>query len=490
VQGKAHSNLTESDNGQYLTQVDAGHPAEAFHSATMKCSIRSSILTALAVNVLSLTSLQGQSRDYNIKIGDLLIDFTAHAQYAWNDNVTTVPEGAIDRFNPGIIGPREDYFWTYGIDAGLNWQLTDYNTFGATIGIQWVDYQKLNYMDSQRTFFSISPDTQLDFTVLVGPVEAKAYGKVGYSVDGSNAVLVERAPSDGPIVDAEGRPVIQGTSVSFEVDRYASWTSEVGVDFETNLNPLVWTLGVRQFWLIPDDNDGDEYVEELGRNLATDRWEFTRRSEFIVDTMLYYPMAREDGVGIMGRYSKNDYKRDILTDSSGWQVGAVVDRALGEKTALSARVGYDVRSFSRETTLKYTDGTFADTVRGKNWFYGVEVLNLLGETFNHKIGYNRVIGLGRSTNQQVSDTVSYDFLFEGIRSIDVTGGVQWVSSEDSGPAPFAEDYKLLMFTLALEVELIEDLSSKLQFRHVKKNSDNNDRDFTQNLASLSLQYDF
>jgi hypothetical protein len=456
----------------------------------MKCFSHSNLILVLTASLATLTPAWSQTRDYNIKLGDLLIDFSAHVQYAYNDNVTALPEGAIDRFNPSIIGPRSDYYWTYGVDAAINWQLTDYNTFGATVGIQWIDYQDLNYLDSQKTSFSISPDTQLDFTVLVGPVEAKVYGKIGYSVDGSNAVLVERAPSDGPIVDAEGRPIVQGNSVSFEVDRYASWTQEVGVEFVTNLNPLVWTLGVRQFWLIPDDDDGEEYVEELGRTLETDRWEFTRRDEFIVDSTLYYPMGRENGFGITGRYTENDYKRDILTDSSGWQVGAILDWSLGEKTMASASVGYDVRDFSKDTTLKYADGAFADVTKGKNWFYGVEVLNLLGETFNHKVSYHRTIGLGRATNQQVSDTLSYDFLFEGIRSVDLTGGVQWVDSKDSGPAPFAEDYKLLMYTLSAEVELIADLSSKLQFRHVKKNSDNNDRDFKQNLVTLSLHYDF
>lgn len=438
-------------------------------------------------------SAYSQSDDYNIKIGDLLIDFSVFVQYSYNDNVTTIPEGVPDLVDPTIIGPRSDFILAYGANIGFEWQISDSNTLGLVLGMTYEDYSELDYMDSQKTFFSVQPESELDFTVLLGPVEIRVYDKFGYKVDGSNAALVNVVDDSEDLVNDDGIPIVRGRSISVQVDRYAAWTNEFGIEALTILNPIEWTLGLRRFDLIPDDNDGDEYVDELGRNLVTDRWEFTRRTEWILDTQLYYPLGRDNGFGISGRYSFNDYKREVLADSNGWQIAASVDWSLGDKTALSATVGYDVRDFDKDNTLRYAQsngGGYADILDGKNLFYSIEVLNLLGDSFNHKLSFTKAIGLGRVTNEQVTTTIAWDFLFEGIRKIDLTGGVQWITSEDSGPSQYAEDYDLVMATLGLDIKLTESLNSTISYRYLDKDSDDDDRDFKQSVASISLHYDF
>lgn len=449
-------------------------------------------LSLLALAPFLVIPVSAQSEDYNIKIGDLLMDFSVYAEYTYNDNVTTIPEDAIDRFDPTIVGPRTDYSLGLGANLGIEWQISDNNTLGVVLGFSMLDYQELDYLDSQKTFFSVDPESEIDFVVLLGSVELRVYDRFGYSVDGSNSVLVDRVAVDpgGPVVDPDGRPIIEGRSVSFAVDRYAAWENELGLEGLVILNPVEWTFGIRRYDVMPDDNDDGEFIDELGRSLETDRWEFTRRSELIIDTQIYYPLGRDNGVGVFGRYSSNDYKRDILTDSDGWQIGAVLDWSLGDRTALSATVGYDVRSFDEENTLRFQDGTIADILEGKNWFYSLEILNLLGETFNHKLSFTRQIAFGRATNEQVSTIIAYDFLYEGIRNVDLTGGIQWIDAEDSGPSPFAEDYDLFLATLGLDIELTESLNSIISYQYADKDSNNNDRDFKQTRASVRLNYDF
>jgi hypothetical protein len=440
--------------------------------------------------VLCAPVLWGQAKDYNIKIGDLLLDFSANAEYAYSDNVTSVPDGAPDANRPGKAGPIGDWMLGYGLDMGIDWQITDNNTLGVSVGMSWIDYKEMNFLDSQRTNFSVNPDSEVDFSVLIGPVEARVYDRFGYSVEGSNSVRVDASSAGTPLVDAEGRPLAQGRAVAFEVDRYAFWENEIGVEALTILNPLEWTISLSRLDVMPDDNDGGEYVEELGKPLQDDRWEFTRRSEWILQSQLFYPLGRDNGVGIFGRYSENDYNRNILTDSKGWQVGVSAEWAFTERTILSATLGYDVRSFEESETLRFLAGGYADILKGKNAFYRFELLNLLGEKLNHKLSYARSIAFGRATNQQVVDSFAYDLKFQGIRGVELTGGFQWVTADDSGPAPFAEQYDLFLASIGMDIRLSSKLTSSLSYRFVSKDSNNNDRDFDQNHASVSLKYDF
>jgi hypothetical protein len=449
-------------------------------------------LLGLGVMALPWGSVHAQTDNYNIKIGDLMMDFAVNVAYAYNDNVTAVSDDTPDLIDPTIIGPRADYIFSYGFDIGINWQITDNNTLGVVLGMKYEDYQDLNYMDSSKTFFSVRPDSMVDFTVLLGFLEARVYNKFGYTVDGSNSVFVTTVDGD-PVVGGDEREIVRGRSVATRVDRYAAWTNELGLELMAILNPLEVTLRVSRYDLMPDDDDELEFVQQLNGTFQRpkDRWEFTRRSELIVFGQIYYPLGRDNGVGVFGRYTDNNYKRDILADSTGWQIGLVGDWAIGERTALSASVGFDFRDYDERNTLRFlNDGSFADITSGSNIFYSVSLLNLLGESFNHKFTFSRVVSYGRVTNEQVSDIFAWDFLFEGLRRIDVTGGVQWVTAKDSGPALYAEEYDLLMATLGFEVELGDHLSTKLDLRHVNKDSNDDDRDFVQNSASLSLRYDF
>jgi len=462
----------------------------------MKSFSRSKFLLApslfLSLFHFTTVSLFSQSDDYNIKIGDLLMDFSVNVGYAYNDNVTAVSDDTPDFLDPTIIGPREDYIFSYGANLGMNWQITDNNTLAVSLGLQYKDYQDLDYMDSANTFFSVDPESEIEFTVLLGFIEARVFDEFGYTVDGSNSVFVETV--DGQeVIDGEGREILRGRSISTRVDRYAAWTNRLGVELFAILNPLEVSLTISQFNLMPDDNDEDEFVTELGGTFQRpkDRWEFTRRGEFMIDGRVYYPLGDEKGAGVFVSYSENDYKRDILADSKGWKIGLWTDWSLGDRTAITATVGYDFRDYDEANTLRFlSDGSFADITEGKNVFYSLELLNLLGETFNHKFSISRAVNFGRVTNEQVSTTIAWDFLYEGIRRMDITGGVQWTTSEDSGPALYAEDYDLFMATLGFKIELLESLATNIDLTHVNKDSDDDDRDFTQNIARISLMYDF
>jgi hypothetical protein len=461
-----------------------------------RCVRLNVFLTSLVyMSCLQFTSsiAYSQTEDYNIKIGDLLLDFSVYGEYSYNDNVTTIPEGVPDQFDPTIIGPRDDYIFGWGADVGINWQITDSNTLSLTLGVKYEDYSELDYLDTQNTFFSVDPDSEVDFKVLIGPFEFNVYDKFGYSVSGSNAALIQVTEDPEGEVDAGGRPILRGRSLSVRVDRYAAWTNEIGVEGLAVLNPLEWTIGLRRYDLMPDDNDSGENVAQLGGTLDTDRWEFTRRSENIIDSQLYYPLGRDNGAGIFGKYTENDYKREILADSNGWQIGAVVDWSLGDRTAFSANVGYNYREYDETLTLHKLPadgGGLADILESKDMFYSFEILNLIGQSLNHKLSFTKSIGLGRVTNEQIISVAAWDFTFEGIRNVDLTGGVQWINADDSGPDQFAEHYDLFMATLGFDIKISSSLNGRVSYRYIDKDSDNNDRDYKQNLVSVSLHYDF
>jgi hypothetical protein len=448
------------------------------------------LITCIGTLLISLTCATAQTDDYNIKIGDLLMDFSVNVAYAYNDNATAISENTPDIFDPTQIGPREDFILSFGANADLNWQISDNNTLGIALGMRWEDYQDLDYLDSQESFFSVDPESEIDFTVLVGPIEARVYDRFGYVVDGSSAARVIPVEAE-PVIGGGGDEIIRGREIAVQVDRYAYWENELGLELLAVLNPIELSLGIRSYDLFPDDNE-DNLVEQLNNDdLVNDRWEFTRRSELIIDLQAYYPLGRDNGVGLFFRFSDNNYKRDVLADSTGWQIGAVVDWALGDRTAITATVGYDYREFDEANTAVFAStGEFADITEGKNLFYAIEILNLLGESFNHKLSLTKQIGLGRVTNEQVTTTLAWDFLFEGIQKVDLTGGVQFINAQDSGPEQFAEEYDLFMATLGLAFQITDHLNSRIDYRYVDKDSNDDDRSFKQNYASVSLYYDF
>ncbi len=468
-------------------------------------------LTGLLALLIKPFTALAQSDDYNIRIGDLLMDFSVYVEYAYDDNVTKVEEGVPDIIDPTIVGPRDDFILTFGADIGFDWQITDFNALTFTLGFGYRDYQDLNYLDTNETFFSINPESELDFTILAGPVEARIYDRFGYTVDGSNAALIEQVPGGGTVInDPElGDDLVAGEALRTQVDRYSGWENELGLELLTLLNPFEFTFGIRRLDIMPDDN-GD-FVESQGPTLQPDRWEFLRRNELIIDAQLYYPMGRNNGVGVVAAYSDNNYKRNVLSDSQGWYFGGVVDWTLGESTTVQVTAGYDYREFEESTTARFLSvsdllspeqlGQFADITEGSNFVYSVELLNLLGESFNHKISFTRAVGYGRTINEQLTTTLAYDFLFEGIRNVDFTGNFQWVTVDDSaidpifvdgvvGVNPFGEDYDLFFASLGLDFQITESLNSLLSYRYVDKNSDNENRSFEQSLASISLHYDF
>lgn len=395
--------------------------------------------------------LYAQSDRYNIKLGDVMLDFSLNAEYGYNDNVTAVPDHAIHSDHPGVIGPLDDTYVSYGAKMGFQWNLSDNHSLGFDVGAAWLDYQDLDYLDSKNNSLTITPESKLEARLLFGPVEIKLYDEFSYTLDPSNAVLVN-----------EDR-----TAIAYQVDKYARWTNMAGLEAMAVLNPFEWTVAVTNYNLYNSDTEFD----------------FTRREEWTVSTLLYYPLGRGKGVGGAASWTDNNYIRDILVDSSGFYIGLLLDWELSPVTSFAAKAGRMTREYDSARTMA------GDVVESEGWIYSAELLHLLGKNLNHKLSYSRMIGYGRATNEQVSDKIAWDFLFQGIKGVDLKGSLQWITSEDSGPKPFAEDYDLFYATLGFGIGLTDRLDLSVDFHHAKKDSDNRDRSFEQNGASIRLDYD-
>lgn len=393
----------------------------------------------------------GQSDRYNIKVGDVMLDFSLYAEYGYNDNVTAVPEHAIHSEYPGVVGPLDDTYISYGAKMGFEWNLTDDHSLGFKVGAAWLDYQDLDYLDSENNSLTITPESRVEALLLFGPVEVELYDEFSYTLDPSNAVLVNQ----------------DRTAIAYQVDKYARWTNLAGLEAMTVLNPFELTVAVSNYNIYNSDTEFD----------------FTRREEWTVNTLLYYPLGRGKGAGVAASWTDNNYIRDILVDSTGFYVGLLMDWELSPVTSFAAKVGRLNREYDASKTMG------GDVVDSEGWMYSAELLHLLGKNFNHKLSYSRTIGYGRATNEQVSDMLAWDFVFQGIKGVDLKGGVQWITSEDSGPKPFAEDYDLLYAVLGIGIGLTDRLDLSVDFHHANKDSDNRDRSFEQNGASIRLDYD-
>ena len=117
-------------------------------------------------------------------------------------------------------------------------------------------------------------------------------------------------------------------------------------------------------------------------------FDFTRREEWTVNTLLYYPLGRGKGAGFAASWTDNNYIRDILVDSTGFYVGLIMDWELSPVTSFAAKVGRLNREYDASKTMG------GDVVDSEGWMYSAELLHLLGKNFNHKLSYSRTSGMG------------------------------------------------------------------------------------------------
>ena len=126
---------------------------------------------------------------------------------------------------------------------------------------------------------------------------------------------------------------------------------------------------------------------------------------------------------------------------------------------------------------------------GLGYYWSLVITNRLNAAFTHSVALGHERTFGTAADYQDVDYVHYDAACQLIRKTTLSGTVGYEKvSQIAGLLP--EKYSRWTFGLAFGYQLTEHLRAALRYTLYSQDSDHSDRAYDQNLATLSLNYDF
>lgn len=385
-----------------------------------------------------------EKENYNFKFGEVMIDLIGTFGIEYDDNINS---SETDELDDVILQP--------GLSFGLKWQISESQEFDLNLGFEYWYYTDNNDRNDFDTQFLLTPETEVSFRVLVGDMVFRAYDKLTYSFDATDATVVD--PETGDIIDSNP-------------DEFTRWTNTFGLQSEWFIGEYAFSTQLsRQDEWSPDDEYEyiDNYEHKLALNVERD-----------------YAANFTAGVGTS--YRDKNYDKDVNADAEIFSIGPYMDWKITEVIGLYAGVAWNHADY--DDALANT-GAFEDDTSYEDFTGTVRLSHVLNDVFNHQIEAYRAL--------EDSDTSSYDEL-EGIRysasytlnsRIRLEGDVAYEEVDSSGGL-LNDDYDRWNTGLATELVLGPRLNCRIGYRYIDKDSDVEGRSYERNRFRILFEYDF
>jgi len=391
-------------------------------------------LGLIFVSISSVASGQGE----NFKLGGFRFDLAATFSVEYNDNI-----------NNAEFDPIWDVILRPGASLSGNYQLTEFNNLSVTLGVGYVKYIRNPDLDSINNFLSITPDSEVAFTVFIEDVTLEFYDRFSYSVD----------PTDAFAITNTGR--VLGNPID-----YGRFTNIVGVDADWDLNDVVLYGGFSRLDIIPTSSDFD----------------YTRRHEYQLTGGPRFLVAPNLTLGVTGSANWNNYDENIDNDSFSWSVGPMAIWQATEYLSFSGNVAY--QQFIVDDTGLINDNTQPQGVIGS-----ATVTHRASGNFEHSLTGAHSFNYGYLSNVTSLFSVTYGFIWRMNSRLTPRGSAYYELGADSGGiAP--EDYGRYGFGVGVDYKLSSKLTASLDYDFTHKDSNLFNRTYTRNRVLLGLRYDF
>lgn len=402
---------------------------------------------------LTPQEMADESDKYNFAVGPLRLSMAAGVGFEFNDNIRLSEN---DRDSDIVFRP------VFNLDA--TWRMSEMNTLHLSVGASYAKFFENSDLDSNGII--ISPNSELAFTFMAGPVKITLRDRFSYQEDYFDV------------------PNLSGAN------RYARYENQAGVRFDYGMNP--WTTITAGY---------DHY------NLWTTADEFALQDRAI-DTIYLKPTFQVTptvSVGLNSSFSWINFDSSDRSDGTNVMVGPFVEWQVSPYTSVYVEAGLQYMSFNGSSdfsdsftnSLDLSDED-ADAVRrifrnsnedSSTWYARFEINNRPTEFFEHRL-------LG-------SKTTEVGFFSDYFDLYHVEYAADWRAYSDKlqfGPTFFYEYYETSgdlgeeahRFGAAFGVRyhFSNSLTLGLDYRYLWKDSNLPNQSYYQNLAFVSLYYKF
>lgn len=381
------------------------------------------------------STARGQNE--NFKIGGFVFDLAATFDVEYDDNIN------YSQYNP---------IWDVILRPGLvltgRYQITDMNTLSINLGVGYRKYIRNPELDSINNFLSISPNTELAFTVFVDDVTFEFYDRLSYSVDASDAIG------------------LNGFTVNDNPLDFGRFTNVVGVDIDWDLNDVILFAGFSRYDLIPTSSDFD----------------YTQRHEYQLVGGPRFIIAPNLTAGITGTLAYNHYEENVQNNSWSWSVGPMAIWQATEYLSFSGNVAYQQFYFE-------TGGTINDDTQPQGIVGALTVSHRASSVFEHSLTASHSLNYGYLSNASSVFGLSYGFTWRMNSRLTPRGTAYWEVGADTG-GYYPEDYGRYGFGIGVDYKLSNQVTASLDYDFSHKDSNLYDRSYTRNRVLLGLRYDF
>lgn len=357
-----------------------------------------------------------------------------------------------DNINYSNSNRASDIILRPGLVLGINYKLTQINTIALQVGVSYEQYLFHPDLSSYTNFASVSPDSQLAFTIKPSSsVSLTVYDSFNYSVQPSDALSSD--PRTGQILT--------------RVKAFGRFMNQIGLKGDWQAGPeTTFYGGVYRYDVLPQSSDYD----------FLRRWQYTG-SVGVRQTWGAYTFNLD------GSYTMNYYKIPLENDSTSWYIAPTVTW-VSEKLTLKGTVGFTGYDFKQT-------GTNGDSSQPSTYVGELSAIFPLSATVSNTITVSRSSNFGYVSNTISVDRISYkiehtDFLFKNM-----VGSVlaYYERGRDSG-GNSPERYEKFVISPQLDYNVSKRLTIYGSYEFADKFSNFSVRNYLRNRFIIGLRYDF
>jgi hypothetical protein len=370
-----------------------------------------------------------QDSKYNLAIGPLRLNVAAGVGLEFNDNVNLSDH---DRQSDIIFRPS--------LNIDTVWALSDLNTLRFSLGLSYAKYFQHPEYDTRGVLFS--PNSELALTVVAGQVTLTARDRFSYEED------------------PYAIPTVSNTATFRRYENLAA------IQADWDMNPITHvTLGYNHYnlWVIGND------FAEASHSIDT---VFLRPSVKVAPTVT---------LGVDASASYIQYDNSFFNDSTSVLVGPYVDWAITDSTRFYAEGGY-------QDYLSDGGGSIGNVGDQNSYYVKAEFDNRLTDSFNQRLSFSKTIEAGYTSESYELWHVEYAADWKMTPSLVFDPVLFYEHYSTSGGA--AETGDRFGTDLGLRYILTPSVTLGADYRFVLNNSNILDSSYYQNLALLSLYYNF
>jgi hypothetical protein len=394
--------------------------------------------------------------NYNFALGGFRFSMAAGFGVEFNDNITLSDH---DRESDIILRP------SFNVDA--LYHLSDLNTIRFSVGLSYAKF--LDHSENDTRGVLISPNSELAFQGVIGPVHLRVRDRVSYQEDPYNVPNLSN------------------------VARYRRWENQAGLVADWAVNPgFTLTAGYDHYnlWAV----DGGVFADQ---NRA-------------IDTLLLKPtfnFSPAFKAGINSAYSFIRFTNGDRSNGTNLLVGPFIDWQITPTTDLYVEAGYQDLHFDGTSTLNQATingftqefnlspaqtaevtAETSDNSSSSTWYARFELNNKFSDVFQQRLSGSKTSEIGFFSNFYELYHIEYDADYTGIPDTEIGPAIFYEYYKSSGPDE--EKASRIGAGFGIRRYLTKSVTVGLDYRYLWKDSNIPGADYYQNLAFLSIYYKF